>query len=90
MKVIWKFTLEVNGEQRVTMPIGARLLTVQVQNDVPCLWAIVDTSNIKPEDHIIKMYGTGHEHKEIDGTYLGTFQMMVGSALVFHVFEMNV
>jgi len=32
------------------------------------------------------IYGTGHKHEHVEGTYIGTFQLDGGS-LVFHVFE---
>jgi hypothetical protein len=41
--VIWKFGLSSRtGEQRVEMPAGARLLTVQPQDGAPVLWALCD------------------------------------------------
>ena len=74
--------------QGVTMPEGAEILTVQIQNDVPYLWALVDPE-ARTEIRGIAMFGTGHP---IDydigasGRYISTFQLRNGE-LVFHVFE---
>ncbi len=70
------------------MPIGAKILTVQTQNDIPCLWALVDPQ-AETEGRNIEIFGTGHPVLSDLGTareYIGTFQMHNGT-LVFHVFE---
>lgn len=88
MKSIWKYELSFTDEQDVKMPVGAKILCVQTQGSVPCIWAIVDTSKSKDQYELRKfiIHGTGHvcicEHHE----YIGTFQLNNGS-LVFHLFE---
>lgn len=42
MNTIWKYPLYVQDVQTVEMPDEADILTVQVQGDVPCLWAMVN------------------------------------------------
>ena len=82
---IYKYTLELVPEQKVKMQFGASILTVQVQNDVPCLWALVD-----PKMHMvyrtIYIRGTGHEFDAKAFKYINTFQQLNGG-LVWHVFE---
>lgn len=80
---IWKFPLEVTDDASVMMPIGAKILTVQVQNGTPCLWAHV---NPKANQRLrrLRIHWTGHEC--IADGYIGSFQFMHGS-LVFHVFD---
>ena len=39
-KKIYKYPLEVQDEQVVMLPTGAKILTVQSQKDRPCLWAL--------------------------------------------------
>lgn len=81
MKTVHKFPLWADAA-RVQMPAGARVLAVQIQNGVPCLWAEVDTEQ-QLETRIFRTVGTGHELG--DGlVYVGTYQM---PPLVFHVFE---
>ena len=85
MKTIYKYPLII-GDQDIEMPKGAQILTVQVQNDMPCLWALVAPSN-PPELKRITVAGTGHNIFEVDLlAYVGTFQLH-GGELVFHVFQ---
>ncbi len=83
---IWKYELQVTDAQVVRMPVGARILTVQVQRDTPCLWALVD-EEAKREPRVIRMLGTGNPF-DADGTYIGTIQTH-HAALVWHVFEVE-
>jgi hypothetical protein len=86
---IFKYPIE-RPEQGlfIRMPKGAVILTVQTQNETPCIWALVDES-AEHEMREFRMYGTGHEIKEdIEKLqYVGTFQLRGGS-LVFHLFEL--
>ncbi len=72
------------------MPIGAELLTVQIQGGKPCLWAMVDPAKDQSERHI-EIFGTGNPIEEsiLERKYIGTYQLHGGS-LVFHVFELIV
>ena len=83
MKTIWKFPLQVTDEQSVMMPAGSQPLTVQIQGEQVCLWALVNPDAEK-EDRTVQIFGTGHPVK-VAGDYISTFQMR-GGALVFHAF----
>ena len=85
---IWKYPLEVTDRQRIDTPPGAKLLTVQIQGDKPCLWALVDERfpGDQRDTRYIAIYGTGNPLPELPGNYIATFQMMHGAA-VFHAFE---
>jgi hypothetical protein len=79
------------GEDRslIRMPVGARVLTVQMQGDNPQLWALVDVSKGTEVREFLTI-GTGHTlpipaHRL---TYVNTFQILSGR-LVFHVFEVE-
>lgn len=82
---IWKWTLQEIGFQQLTMPAGAKLLSVQMQFGKPQLWATV-YENAPVEQRNIVTYGTGHSMTHEDVVYVGTYQLLGGSA-VFHVFE---
>lgn len=87
-KTIWKFELENTDEQKVEMPVGSEILTVQTQNETPCLWALVDPSADK-ETRYLEVFGTGNPLPyctDLDRIYISTYQLKGGS-LVFHVFE---
>ena len=87
-KVIWKYILEITDSQELIMPKGACVLTVQVQNNTPCLWALVNP-NAEKESRIFETFGTGHPiccATDMHRNYIGTYQTH-GDSLVFHVFE---
>lgn len=82
---IWKFTLEVYDETRVSMPVGARILTVQAQMEQPCIWAICNPTAEREWRHF-RIYGTGQDMPDNPGVYVGTFQLHGGRA-AFHLFD---
>jgi hypothetical protein len=88
-KAIFKYPLDARGEQQVMMPEGARVLSVQEQGGVICLWAMVETDRPFKTVRTFQIYGTGHSIP--DGlrhrVYVGTVQTEGGS-LVWHVFEL--
>lgn len=84
---IWKYKLKVTDQQEVHIPIGAKLLSVQMQGEHCCLWALCDEA-AAAEGRIIAIYGTGHPQPDHPGEYISTFQM-AGGNLVFHAFDMG-
>jgi hypothetical protein len=90
MRTIWKYELLTTDEQTVLMPMLAELLAVQVQNDKPCVWALVDPEQ-KQTRRGFRVYGTEQSLPNttaLAGKYVGTYQLEGGS-LVFHVFDMG-
>lgn len=88
MSVIYKYPLAVTDHQVIQLPKGAKLLSVQTQNDYLCLWALVDPSQDAEPRHIA-IVGPGHVLTAIDAlTYIGTAQHFDGK-LVWHVFEFD-
>lgn len=83
---ILKYPLSDCGEQVIWMPVGAKILTVQVQREVPCIWALADDTTGREEARIIRILGTGHEVPPAVGLYIGSYQLFNGS-FVGHVFE---
>lgn len=86
-KTIYKYVLKVTDHQEVTLPVGATILSVQVQREAVCLWAMVDPEEEMGKDHTIEIYRTGHPVEHPEGLhFIGTVQLLDGR-LVFHVFE---
>lgn len=83
---VHKYPLDLKDEVEVRMPAFAEVLCVQVQNNVPCLWAKVDTRESSIRTRRFFLVGTGNAMPVFAGEYVGTFQLS-GGALVFHVFE---
>lgn len=85
-KSIWKFELSMDNLS-IKMPKGAQILSVQVQNNRPCIWALVDPK-AEIKEKVIEIFGTG-EAIPCDGisrVFIGTFQLQEGT-WVFHLFE---
>lgn len=81
---IHKYPLKVQSKQVIGLPVGAKILDVQVQQGHPCIWALVDkvASVIAVQ---VSIYGTDHEMPDEPGRYIGTFQTN-NDELVFHAF----
>jgi len=85
MKKIYKYSLEITDAQMIEMPEGAEVLTVQLQEEIPCIWAKVSPAN-KMVKYKVRIIGTGHAiyDDETLGKYIGTY-LIKGDRLVFHV-----
>lgn len=86
-KTIWKYELQPVDSQNIQMPVEAEILTLQVQNGQPQLWALVDPNAEMTTRHI-EMFGTGNIIPPLmteKRRYIGTYQH--GKHLIFHVFE---
>lgn len=60
MRTIYKYPLSHGLQQVRHIPVGANIISVQMQNGVPCIWAIVDTTaEVIPVQ--FQIYGTGQE-----------------------------
>ena len=85
MKSVWKYLFKPNDIIVLSMPEGAKPLSVQVQGSLLCLWAIVDTTKEKTP-RTFRVFGTGHPIDDDALAFVGTVQMYDGK-LVWHVFE---
>lgn len=83
---IYKYELNVTDCQALDLPTGAKILTVQMQRNICCLWALVDETAPYLEARHIRIYGTGHPVSELPGAYISTVMLNDGE-LVFHAFE---
>jgi len=90
MKTIWKFQLSTIDVQFINMPIGAEMLSLQIQNNIPCIWCLVDKSK-ETEDIMFEIFGTGgsiHYDMGVERKYMGTYQNeMFGESFTWHLFE---
>lgn len=86
--IIHKFSIKVADTQEIEMTAGAKILTVQYQNDILCIWALVMENETRKEKRIINVYGTGNPLPDQVGDYIGTVQTYGGN-LVWHVFEVK-
>lgn len=88
MKSVYKYPVSSDDYFQLDMPYGAEILSVQVQQGNPYIWALVD----KKEDLMVtrkfRLARTGHPISETNLSFIGTFQLDDGY-LVFHLFEIG-
>jgi len=84
MKRVFKYELS-QSTKTLEIPGGARIVNVNGQNGVVCLWAIVDSEN-SLEKRTFQIYGTGHPIEDDRAeAYVGTAHV---APFVWHVFEL--
>ena len=86
-RAIWKWEIPRDKMDlfECQMPEGAQILTCQVQNGGPVVWALVNP-NARLTKMRLRILGTGHQHSDMaDWTYVSTFQLLDG-AFVGHLF----
>jgi hypothetical protein len=82
MKRIYKYEFK---EGSIEMPIGAKILSIQNQDDRLYIWALVDT-DAECEFRYFTIVGTGHDFPEADEfNYINTIQ---DGPFVWHIFEL--
>lgn len=85
MKTIYKYPISIADEQESTLPFGAEVIRVGLDpQDVPCVWAIVDTEQLAAQLKTIFVIGTGQEVRDDFFNYLGSFNQ---GPFVWHVFS---
>ena len=83
---IWKFEVELTTTQTVKIPENAEILTCQLQDGKPHIWAKVNPEKPK-EMRLIGMFGTGHPMPTMWKTkYISTIQK---DGFVWHFFELK-
>ena len=85
MRVIYKYQLDVIDRQDIQLHQDCDILSVQLQDGVPCMWVMIDQS--QPVMRVtIRCLGTGHNNYENHQflKYIATIQMP--SAAVWHWF----
>lgn len=92
IQAIWKYPLEITDDQVIRVPRNSKVLSVQVQYGILCMWILVDPTEPKDLERgdlkNIRIYGTGHTISSFDikdMNFMGTFQLLDGS-FVGHVF----
>lgn len=81
---IFKYQIGL-GLSEVSMPKGARILSLKTQRGRPCIWALVD-----PQAPVVQrrlaVYGTGFDVPAEPGRFVDTF-LMEHDNFVFHLFD---
>ncbi|EDW9825385.1 hypothetical protein GTR05_004602 [Salmonella enterica] len=87
MHTILKYTLGPDSE--IIMPMGARILSVSVENDEIVLWALGDTGAPTESRYIIPVQeGREFPFRPEHTIFIGTAQRIIGNDIMTtHVFE---
>lgn len=85
MTTIYKYPMSEETSE-IQMPAGAKILCIQMQNNIPTIWALVDET-VKLETRDFQTVGTGWPLNEavLEFPFVGTVQDSRG--LVWHIFE---
>jgi hypothetical protein len=84
MITIHKYQFEIADSIEIEMPIHSDILSIQLQNNKPTMWAKIDTS-LQMAKRIFLVFGTGHEMSSVfDYRHIGTLQV---NGHVWHIFE---
>jgi hypothetical protein len=97
VKTIYKYPFRISNGFALDLPEGAKILTVQVQDSIPCLWAEVEVHDpgksigqfsqepYQIERRSFRIFGTGHQIPPLlNLEYIGTVQI---NGLVWHIYE---
>ncbi len=82
-KVVFKYPLDLVEHQYVNLPLGFKILSIQVQGNKACMWALVDKTQKNVHKGIICV-GTGNPIAHNLGDFIATVQM---GMYVWHFFE---
>ena len=85
--IIWKYPLPgPTDEFTIKMPRNAKILCVQKQHGVPCMWAMTSGDD-EVIPRVFRIIGTGNPFDDASWLqYIGTFQELE-VYLVRHLFE---
>ena len=87
-EMVLKYDLALGGVTLLSIPSEAKILSSQLQYDMPRLWVLADTEK-KEEDRQFVIFGTGHViHFNKGGKYNFINTILMGDGeLVLHIFE---
>jgi hypothetical protein len=85
MNTVYKYELEI-GATRIALPIGAKILHVDMQNETPQLWALHRKGETETQWRKIVMFGTGHQISE-KAHELAHISTIKDGLYVWHFFE---
>lgn len=88
MSVVWKYDLPTK-DHTLLLPEFAEVIHVDMQNDIPRIWVLIDDPHRTRKPRRFKTYETGKEFPpDRNRKYIGTFfSTSTGRDLVWHVFE---
>lgn len=83
MKTIYKYELSIIDMQTILLPHGYEILSIQVKDGKPYVWALIDTTSYLVTVNFITI-GTGNPIYDESIDYISTYKL---SGFVWHVFK---
>lgn len=90
MKTIYKYQIPTARKFDLDLPDDYKILSVQIQNEEPVMWALIDTENrIKKEYFQLILTGSNINNVE-NLSYIDSFQVSrYDGIFIFHLFKDN-
>lgn len=88
MQIVYKYPLGYGERTVLSLPIGAELLHLGLQNGVPTLWALVEPGAPEQQTRVLRFAGTGHPIEEQIIGHIGSV-IDAELGLVWHLFEVK-
>lgn len=86
---VFKYPLAVIDRQQVPVKGYINTLLISEQNNIPCMWCLVDDTIDEETILDLVTHGTGHEAEDVmDAKYLGTY-FLYNRSFVAHVWVVN-
>ena len=88
-KTIWKYPLKIEEGHLIALPLGAKVLSFGISNNVPCIWVMVNPDEQEKKDRVFMLYGTGEDilnDEKTDLNHIGTVEH-IGLKEIWHLFE---
>lgn len=84
MNIIYKYPLELVSEQTLVLPVGSKVLSVQMQHGVPTVWALHELGSTAAQTEVlVALTATGEQFHVDNWNYIDTLQ---NGEHVWHVF----
>lgn len=81
MKVIWKYRL---SDEVIHVPKNSKILSIQLQDNAPQIWILVDENEMEFEKRQFITIATGQPFHLENVNYISTYQ---DGSYVWHIFE---
>ena len=91
MQKIFKYKVpypDRDGLSRITMPYGANVLSVGIQDKEIVIWALIWENNPEVE-HVFLLINTGDEIIRDPGRFIGTVTIPLIIDIVWHIFDQS-
>jgi hypothetical protein len=89
MRTVHKFPLGDSDATHLSLPVGANLLHVAIQNRRFCLWVeLHDNPRQDMEEYVVTIVPTGAE-VPLNSRYINTFFSDTMGTFVFHAYEVR-